>query len=115
VPDESVRANGIISGEYHFGDPLPPDFLDIIKNDPALTEIVVKPYYYYGPVFNKKKGLFTNESARHGFQLAFSQSEALKAGFGRDELIRADPSINGKETAWYSTAGAEAYDNPDPE
>ena len=115
VPDESVRANGIISGEYHFGDPLPPDFYDMISTDPSLTAIVVKPYYYYGPVFNKKQGLFTNKTLRQAVQMAFSQSEALKAGFGRDELIRADPSICGEETAWYSVAGAEAYDQYDPE
>jgi peptide/nickel transport system substrate-binding protein len=115
VPDESVRANGVIAGEYHFGDPLPPDFYDMIQSDPTLTAIVVKPYYWYAPVFNKKEGLFTNPTLRKAVQLAFSQSEALKAGFGRDELIRADPSVCGEETAWYSTAGADAYDQPDPE
>lgn len=115
VPDESVRANGILSGEYHFGDPLPPDFLDSLEMDPSVEPIVVKPYYWYAPVFNKQKGLFTDPKARKAVQLAFSQSEALKAGFGRDELIRADPSISGEETAWYSTAGADDYDQPDPE
>lgn len=115
VPDESVRANGVIAGEYHFGDPLPPDFYDMIQGDPSLTAIVVKPYYWYAPVFNKKQGLFTDPSLRKAVQLAFSQSEALKAGFGRDELIRADPSVCGEETAWYSTAGADDYDKPDPE
>lgn len=115
VPDESVRANGVIAGEYHFGDPLPPDFYDMIESDPSLTSIVVKPYYWYAPVFNKQQGLFTDQNMRKAVQLAFSQSEALKAGFGRDELIRADPSVCGEETAWYSTAGADAYDQPDPE
>lgn len=115
VPDESVRANGIISGEYHFGDPLPPDFYDMLDSDPSVEALVVKPYYWYGPVFNKKEGLFTDQRARKAVQLAFSQSEALKAGFGRDELIRADPSVSGEETAWYSVAGADDFDKPDPE
>jgi len=115
VPDESVRANGIISGEYHFGDPLPPDFYDMLSSDPSLSALVVKPYYWYSPHFNKSQGLFTNQSLRQAVQLAFSQSEALRAGFGREELIRADPSVCGEETAWYSNAGAEAYDTPDPE
>lgn len=115
VPDESVRANGVISGDYHFGDPLPPDFLDMLESDPGVESIVVKPYYWYAPVFNKKKGLFTNQAARKAVQLAFSQSEAIKAGFGRDELIRADPSVSGEETPWYSVAGAEDYDQVDPE
>ncbi len=115
VPDESVRANGIISGEYHFGDPLPPDFYDMLSGDPSLNTLVVQPYYWYSPHINKAQGLFTNQSLRQAVQLAFRQSEALLAGFGREELIRADPSVCGEETAWYSTAGAEAYDQPDPE
>lgn len=115
VPDESVRANGVISGEYHFGDPLPPDFLDSLEGDPGVEAIVVKPYYWYAPVFNKRRGLFADQNARKAVQLAFSQSDALRAGFGREELIRADPSISGEETAWYSVAGADDFDQPDPE
>lgn len=115
VPDESVRANGVISGEYHFGDPLPPDYLDTFEMDPSVESVIVKPYHFYGQHFNKQKGVFTDPRARQAVQLAFSQSEALKAGFGRDELIRADPSIAGEETSWYSTSGADVYDNPDPE
>lgn len=115
VPDESVRANGVITGEYHFGDPLPPDFYDMLASDPSLTVHITKPYYWYSPHFNKDRGLFTDQRMRHAVQLAFSQSEAMVAGFGRQELIRFDPSVCGEETAWYSTAGAEAYDKPDPD
>lgn len=115
VPDESVRANGVLSGEYHFGDPLPPDFYDMLEGDPSVTPIVVKPYYWYAPVFNKKEGLFTNQQLRQAVQLAFDPQEALIAGFGNAELVRADPSICGEETAWYSTAGSDVYGNPDPE
>lgn len=115
VPDESVRANGLISGDYHFGDPLPPDYFDSLEADPAVEAIVPKPYFWYGPVFNKQKGVFSDQRARKAVQLAFSQSEAMRAGFGRDELIRIDPSLSGEETIWYSTEGADDYDQPDPE
>lgn len=115
VPDESVRANGVISGEYHFAEAIPPDYLDTLEADPNVVAHIVKPNYHYGFHLNKAEGLFTDVNARHAIQQVFSQSEALKAGFGRDELIRADPSLAGEETAWYTTAGAEAYDNPDPE
>lgn len=115
VPDESVRANGVISGDYHFGDPLPPDFFDTLDGDPSVEALVPKPYFWYGPVFNKQKGIFSDQRARKAVQLAFSQSEAMRAGFGREELIRIDPSLSGEETIWYSSAGAEDYDQPDPE
>jgi peptide/nickel transport system substrate-binding protein len=115
VPDESVRANGVLSGEYHFGDPLPPDFFDMLESDPSVTPIVVKPYYWYAPVFNKKQGLFTNQAMRQAVQAVFDPKEALIAGFGREDLVRADPSISGEETAWYSTAGSDVYGQADPE
>ncbi len=116
VPDESVRANGLITGEYHFGDTLPADLYDSLEMDPTVESIIVKPYYWYSPHFNKAKGLFKDKpKLRQAVQLAFSQSEAMLAGFGREDFVRFDPSVCGEETAWYSTAGADAYDNPDPD
>jgi peptide/nickel transport system substrate-binding protein len=114
VPDESVRANGLITGEYHFGDTLPADLYDSLEMDPTVESIIVKPYYWYSPHFNKAKGLFKdNPELRKAVQLCFSQSEAMLAGFGREDFVRFDPSVCGEETAWYSTAGADAYDKPD--
>lgn len=114
VPDDSVRANGIVTGEYHFGETIPADMFDTFEMDPGVESIIVKPYYWYSPHFNKAKGLFAeNPQLRHAVQLCFSQSEAMLAGFGREDFVRFDPSICGEETAWYSSAGADAYDNPD--
>jgi peptide/nickel transport system substrate-binding protein len=115
VPDGSVRANGVLTGEYHFGETLPADFVDTLEADPSVEVLIVKPYYWYSPHFNKKQGPFTDVKMRKAVQLAFSQSEATLAGFGREEFVRFDPSVCGEETAWYSTAGTEAYDKPDPE
>lgn len=115
VPDGSVRANGVLTGEYHFGEALPADFFDSLDADPAVETIIVRPYYWYSPHFNKNQGLFTDIRLRQAVQLAFSQSEATLAGFGREEFVRYDASVCGEETAWYSVAGAEAYDQPDVE
>lgn len=116
VPDESVRANGLITGEYHFGDTLPADLFDSLEMDPSVESIIVKPYYWYSPHFNKAKGIFKdNPDLRKAVQLCFSQSESMLAGFGREDFVRFDPSVCGEETAWYSTAGADAYDHPDPD
>lgn len=113
VPDESVRANGLVTGEYHFADTLPADLYDMLEMDPSVESVIVKPYYWYSPHFNKAKGLFTNPTLRKAVQLCFSQSEAMLAGFGREDFVRFDPSICGEETAWYSTVGTDAYNNPD--
>ncbi|HEV2073136.1 MAG TPA: ABC transporter substrate-binding protein [Thermomicrobiales bacterium] len=115
VPDESVRANGLITGEYHFSDVLPSDLHEMLEMDPAVDPIIVQPYYWYSPHFNKAQGLFTNPALRQAVQLCFSESEAMLAGFGQEEFVRFDPSVCGEETPWYSTAGADVYDRVDLE
>lgn len=113
VPDDSVRVNGLVTGEYHFSDSVPPDQYDTLKNDPNTGALIVKPYYWYSPHFNKAQGLFTDKRLRQAVQLAFSQGEALLAGFGRQDFVRFDQSIAAVETAWYSTAGQDIYNKPD--
>jgi peptide/nickel transport system substrate-binding protein len=115
VPDESVRANGVLTGEYHFADSVPADFFDTLDQDPSVEALVVQPYYWYCPHFNKAEGVFTDVRMRHAVQLGFSQADAMVAGFGREEFIRIDPSLFGEETVWYSDAGSDAYNNSDPE
>ncbi|MGH2530882.1 MAG: ABC transporter substrate-binding protein, partial [Thermomicrobiales bacterium] len=115
VPDDSVRANGVLTGEYHFADTVPPDLYETLQSDSSVQPIIVEPYYWYAPHFNKRQGLFTNPLLRQAVQLAFNQSEAMLAGFGRQEFVRSDPSVSAPETVWHSTAGSEAYDQPDVE
>jgi peptide/nickel transport system substrate-binding protein len=115
VPDQSVRANGLLTGEYHWSDTVPPDFYDMLNDDPSVEALIVKPYQLTAAHFNKAQGVFMEPAMRHAVQLSFSQSLAMLAGFGREEFVRADASISGLETVWHSTAGADAYDNPDPD
>jgi peptide/nickel transport system substrate-binding protein len=105
----------VLTGEYHFGEALPADFFDTLNSDPSVQAINVQPYYWYSPHFNKAQGMFTDVRMRKAVQLAFKQSEATLAGFGREEFVRFDASVCGEETSWYSVAGTEAYDNPDPD
>ncbi len=115
VPDESVRTNGVVTGEYHFNDTASPDQYDRIKGDPTVVPLIVKPYYWYSPHFNKRKGLFTDVKMRKAVALCFSQAEAMTAGFGRQEFIRLDPSVSAPETIWHSDAGKDIYNKPDVE
>ncbi|MDP9372283.1 MAG: ABC transporter substrate-binding protein, partial [Chloroflexota bacterium] len=115
VPDESVRVNGLLTGEYHFNETVPPDQYDTVRNDPNVNALIVKPYYWYCPHFNKKQGIFTDVRMRQAVALAFSQEEAMVAGFGRKDFIGLHPGIAAPETVWHSTAGQDLYNKPNPE
>ncbi len=109
VPDASVRADGLITGEYHFTDTIESDQYDAVEGDPNLTPVIVKPYYWVSPHFNKRQGLFTDVRLRQAVALAFSGPEALISGFGREEFFRADPSVAAVETVWHTDVGNEIY------
>ncbi len=115
VPDDSVRINGVVTGEYHFADTVPPDQYDSLKSNPDVNTWIVKPYYWYCPHFNKKQGLFTDKRLRQAVALSFSAQEAMIAGFGRQEFIRLDASVAAPETVWHSDAGNDVYNHPDTE
>ncbi len=115
VPDASVRVNGLITGEYHFVETVEPDQYDTLKSNPDLVPLIVKPYYWYSPHFNKKQGLFTDKRLRQAVALVLDRSKAMTAGFGRQEFIRMDPSISAPETVWHSDVGKAAYSKIDVE
>lgn len=109
VPDASVRANGVITGEYHFAETVEPDQYDTLRNDPNVTALIVKPYYWYSPHFNKKQGLFTDKRLRQAVGLVIGKQEVMIAGFGRQDFIRLDPSVSAPETVWHTDVGKEKY------
>lgn len=115
VPEDGVRADGIGTGEYHFSDVLRPDQYDTIKSNAGVTPLTVKPYYFYGPVFNKKKGIFADVKMRQAVLMALSMEPIMVAGFGRPEFINLDPAISAKGSTFFSTAGSDVYNKPDPE
>ena len=115
VPDASVRTNGLITGEYHFVDTVEPDQYDTVKNDPNLVPLIVKPYYWTAPHFNKKQGLFTDKRLRQAVGLVLNRQEIMVAAFGRQEFVRLEPSVSARETVWYSEVGKEQYNKLDLE
>jgi peptide/nickel transport system substrate-binding protein len=112
VTEDAVRSDGIGTGEYHFGDPIPPDSYDTVKANPQLVPYVVKPYYWYVAHFNKKQGPFTDVRMRQAVQKTLSCEPLARAGFGRPEFYRLDPGIAAPETPWSSQVGADLYNHP---
>ncbi len=115
VPEESVRVDGVGSGEYHFGDALAPDSFDKVKAYPSVSADIGKPYYWTVIHFNKKEGIGTNLKLRQAVLAAVSIEPIAAAALGKKEFYRIGPEIAAPETAWYTDEGKDVYNKPDPE
>jgi peptide/nickel transport system substrate-binding protein len=119
VPEGTVRADGVSTGEYHFADDLNPDQFDSVKGQSNVTPVTVMPYYWLVYHFNKKEGVFAGPNGlklRQAVLASLSMEPLAKAGVGPAEFWRLGPDISAKEVAWYNAqAGADVYNKPDPD
>jgi peptide/nickel transport system substrate-binding protein len=115
VPEESVRADGVGTGEYHYGDSLAPDSYARVNGVPGVEADIGKPYYWAVVHFNKKEGMFTNVKLRQAALAATSVDPVAAAAFGVPEFYRIDPSIAAPETPWFTDEGKDVFNKPDPE
>ena len=115
VPEESVRADGVGTGEYHFGDSLAPDSYARVKGVAGVDADISKPYYWCAAYFNKKEGVFSNVKLRQAVQTAVSVEPLAAAAFGVPEFYRIDPSMAAPETPWFSDVGKDVWNKPDLE
>ena len=113
VPEESVRADGVGTNEYHYADSLAPDTYDKVKSLPNVEADIAKPYYWAVAHFNKKEGLFTNVKLRQAVLAAMSVEPIAQSAFGNKEFYRLDPSIAAPETAWFTDEGKDVWNKPD--
>ena len=82
VPDVSVRAAGVESGEFHFSDWISPDNYERLTRNPRLDVMIVKPNEWVSAIFNKKQGPFTNRPLRQAFVAALDMEPIMKAAIG---------------------------------
>ena len=115
VPEDSVRADGVITGEYHFGELLNPDSYDSLKSNSNVNAYIVKPYFWSAIHFNKKQGMFTDVKMRKAFKLAIDLEPGWRAAWGRPEFLRMQPAMGSPETSWYTEATMGEYNKKDPD
>jgi peptide/nickel transport system substrate-binding protein len=115
VPEESVRADGVGTNEYHYGEGLAPDSYARIKGVPGVEADIGKPYYWAVAHMNKKEGLFTNVKLRQAVLAATQVEPIAAAAFGVKEFYRIDPGIAAPETPWFMDEGKELFNKPDPD
>ena len=115
VPEDSVRADGVITGEYHFGELLNPDSYDSLKSNPSVDAYIVKPYFWSAIHFNKKQGMFTDLKMRKAFKLAIDLEPGWRAAWGKPEFWRLQPAMGAPETPWYTEVTKGDYNKKDPD
>ena len=115
VPEDSVRADGVITGEYHFGELLNPDSYDSLKSNPNVDTYIVKPYFWSAIHFNKKQGMFTDLKMRKAVKLAIDLEPGWRAAWGRPEFWRLQPAMGAPETPWYTEVTKGEYNKKDPD
>lgn len=109
VKDESVRTDGVTTGEYHVADIVPADSYERLKDNKSLQLVVEKPFRWIGGVFNTTKPPFDNVKTRQAALAAVNDSEVLAAAIGPQPFWRLDPGISFIETPYYNQAAKELY------
>lgn len=115
VPEVQQRVQGVQTGLYDLASSISPDLYAGMKNIPSIETMIVKPSYYPVFTFNKKEGIFRDLKMRQAVQAAADFEPMMEAAFGDPAFYRLDPSLNFKETKWWSDAGKSLYNQNNPD
>ncbi|MFD2114660.1 ABC transporter substrate-binding protein [Paenibacillus yanchengensis] len=115
VTDHATRIAGIKTGKYDVADSIPLESYDEL----AVTNNVKLHAFPDGALtafFNTTEGPLANQKLRQAVLAAFNNEEILLASFARPDLYRLDPGyLNPNQEQWANVAGAEYYNQADPE
>lgn len=116
VPDVGTRVSGIQAGDYDYAENIPGDLFETLSKDSSVR-IHLGGAPIFGLMFmNSKEGpLKTNFKLRRAIQMALNKEQALRVSIGPETLWKANGSFYPEGSAWYSTAGTEAFSQNDPE
>ncbi len=110
VPNANTRVEGALAGQYHYADLLPVEAMARLEKAPGKTVPLMTPSFGFPYiVFNTKEGVLANAALRQAVQTAMGPGEMLAAGFGDTRFFSAEPNHFPKGSPFYSTAGAEKY------
>jgi peptide/nickel transport system substrate-binding protein len=116
VPSANTRVEGALSGQFHYADLLPVEAIGRIeKGAPAVVPIVTKNFGFPYIVFNTKEGVLASQPLRRAVQTAVGEGELLAAGFGDNRFFLVEPNFFPKGTPYYSAAGANLYNERNPQ
>ncbi|MDR2787068.1 MAG: ABC transporter substrate-binding protein [Candidatus Accumulibacter sp.] len=116
VPSANTRVEGTLSGQFDFADLLPVESIQRLERAgdtvaPIMTPSFGFPYL----VLNAKEGVLASPAMRLAVQTAFGEGEMMAAAFGDTRFFTVEPNHFPQGTPFYSTAGADKYNQRDPE
>jgi len=114
IPNANTRVEGAVAGQFDYTDSLPVEAFDKIKAG-ASEPIILKPFGWPVFVMNTKQGLLSDLKLRKAVQLALNEEDMLAAAFGSTDFYAVDGAMYPEGYPWRSEAGADRYDQGDPE
>jgi peptide/nickel transport system substrate-binding protein len=110
VPNAGTRVEGALAGQYDFADLLPVEALGRLEKSGGRTVPILTPSFGFPYlVFNTREGVAASQPLRQAMHAAIGEGEMLAAGFGDTRFFIAEPNHFPKGSPFYSTAGAEQY------
>ena len=114
TPEAAVRASGLEAGDFDFALGLPSDGFPRFAANPSLK--LYTPYQgSLDMALNSREGMFTDPLLRQAFVAALDMDAMMLAAFGDPALYRIDGGLWPQETAWWTDAGTEPYNQKDVE
>jgi len=115
VADVAVRAAGVEAGDFDVAIEVSADDYDRFATHSLVDPVIAGPAAYVVFVPNKKSPLMGNPKIRQALLAAIDVEPLMKVAFGDKRFYRLDCSILMKETAWWSQAGCELYNQKNPQ
>jgi peptide/nickel transport system substrate-binding protein len=109
VADVAVRMAGVESGDFDVALEVNADEYDRFATHLLVDPVVAGPAAYVVFVPNKKSPIMSHPKIRQALLAAVDVEPLMKVSFGDPRFYRLDCSILMKETAWWSQAGCELY------
>jgi peptide/nickel transport system substrate-binding protein len=109
VADVAVRAAGVESGDFDVAIEVSSDEYDRFASHPLVHPVIAGPAAYLVFVPNKKSPLMAHPKIRQALLAAVDVEPLMQVSFGDKRFYRLDCSILMKETAWWSQAACEHY------
>ncbi|GAA2001283.1 ABC transporter substrate-binding protein [Brevibacterium samyangense] len=114
VTDPSTRLSGMQSGEYDIANEMNFDMKAQLDGDPNLvTEADVVGFN--GVIFNKKEGVMSDVNMRQAVLSSLDMTSILQASFADPEFFTENGALMAEGQPYYTDAGLENWNNPDPE
>lgn len=116
VPNANTRVEGSLSGQFHYADLLPVEAIGRLeKAGGGVVPIVTRNFGFPYMVFNTKEGVLASQPVRKALRTAIGEGELLAAGFGDNRFFVVESNFFPKGTPYYSAAGANAYNERNPQ